>query len=127
MSFTYDIEPQHGRFPDVALAVWRVYLAGVPSRPLEDDRYQVFERVADRDAFAEFATRTGIQHSDMTDYVTLTPEKITVDVLSRAFAPGPLAQFLTGFAARWPIRIIGVFGHDLTIQRFCQEIGTAQI
>ncbi|MDB4968927.1 MAG: hypothetical protein JWN44_4616 [Myxococcales bacterium] len=123
MSDTYLIHPQSGRFSNEALAEWRTFLDGLPTRVMENGQYQVFETVRERDGFAEYAARSGRQHTVSAEYVSLEPRVVTLHIVARAFAGDVLAAFLEDFGRRWPIRIVGVFGHELTVDALCKEIG----
>src|SRR5262245_43312701 len=123
MSDRYVIGPARGAFPEEAVASWRSFLEAQPVRRLRDGRYQVFERVEERDRRERVTASGGEEHSWICTYVAVGPGAVELDVYADAFPRDGLTQFLTAFAGRWPVRITSPSGRSLTIERLAEQIG----
>jgi hypothetical protein len=123
MSDRYVVEPTHGTFPDEAVASWRSFIEAQQVRRLRDGRYQMFERVEDRDRRERVASSGGEEHSWACTYVGVGHRAIELDVYANAVPREALQQFLAGFAARWPVRITCPYGRLLTLDQLAEQIG----
>jgi hypothetical protein len=116
MSDRYIVKPEGGGFPEEALASWRSFIEPQPVRRLRDGQYQVFDCVERRDRCELVAASSGEEHSWTCTYVAVGRDAVQLDVYADAFPRDGLTQFLTAFAARWPVRITSPFGGTLTIE-----------